>query len=58
MDKGNETTFGGACKDFFGTKPGQGARDFYAEIMALNPDDRREIQAGLEANGYNIKAAA
>ena len=46
--------FVGACKDFFGFLPGQGLRDFHEEIKKLTPEDRAEITAGLEANGYVI----
>lgn len=57
MDKGNETTFVGACRDHFGYRTGQGLQEFFVELKALNPDDVREISDGLRKEGYNIKAA-
>lgn len=51
-------TFMGACKDFFGLKEGQTALQFGQEIKALTEDDKKEIKAGLEANGYEIMQSA
>ncbi len=51
-------TFMSACRDFFGLLPGQTALQFGAEIKALTPEDRAEIQAGLEQLGYKIVASA
>lgn len=50
--------FAAACKDFFGFLPGTGLLQFKQELEALSPEDRAEIQAGLEANGYAFKKAA
>ena len=60
----NPTTFGGACKDYFGFHEGQGLKSFVEELKELTPEDKAEIAAGLVANGYiiqqnpNIAAAA
>jgi hypothetical protein len=51
-------TFMQACKDFFGLHPNQTTMQFAQEIKALTEDDRKEIRAGLEANGYEILQAA
>lgn len=51
-----EMSFVPACKDFFGFKHGQSLGEFMTECKALSPEDREEIKAGLEANGYNIKS--
>lgn len=48
--------FGGACKHFFGAKPGQGLKEFMQELKALTPEDRAEITEGLVKNGYTITA--
>jgi len=56
MDKSKETSLVAACKDFFGFLPGSGLRDFMEEFKALTPEDKAEIKAGLEQNGYHIKA--
>lgn len=51
-------TLMGACKDFFGLRPGQTALEFAKEVRALNDADKEEIKAGLEATGlYEIVAA-
>lgn len=52
-----ETTPIVAFKDFFGLKTGQTLMQFKAEIDQLTDEDRAEIVAGLEANGYKFKAA-
>lgn len=52
-----EMNFVGACKDFFGVKEGQTAIQFLKEVKELTPEDRAEVQAGLEQNGYTIKTA-
>lgn len=44
-----------AAKHFFGMKPGQSLGDFMQEWKQLSPADQKEIQAGLEQNGYVIK---
>jgi len=49
-----EMTFIGAAKDFVGLKDGQTALDFGKEVWKLTPEDRAEITAGLEQNGYKI----
>jgi hypothetical protein len=49
-----KTTFMAACRDFFGLHPGQTAMQFGAEIKALTDEDRKEIRAGLEKEGYEI----
>lgn len=51
-------TFMGACKDFFGLKPGQTALQFGQEIKALTDADKAEIKDGLEKNGYEIMQSA
>ena len=51
-------TFMAACKDFFGLREGQTSLEFGKEIKALTPEDRAEIVAGLETNGYKILQAA
>lgn len=43
-----------ACKEFFGLKPDQKPLEFGKELQALTNDDRKEIAAGLIANGFNI----
>ena len=47
-------SFVGACKDFFGFRPGEGLKAFGDELKALSEHDRNEIRDGLIANGYNI----
>lgn len=49
-----EMTFMQACRDFFGLLPGQTPLQFGAEIKKLTEEDRAEIRAGLESNGYKI----
>lgn len=36
-------TWAGACKNFFGLKPGQTLQEFGAEIKALTPGDKAEM---------------
>jgi len=48
-------SFLGACRDFFGYKPGETGADFYRELKELTLHDRAEITAGLEQNGYKIE---
>jgi hypothetical protein len=44
-----------ACIDFFGLKSGQNKIEFgKEEYKKLSDDDRKEIRAGLEQNGYII----
>jgi hypothetical protein len=44
-----------ACIDFFGLHPGQNKIAFGKdEYKKLSDDDRKEIRAGLEQNGYII----
>lgn len=50
-------TFMAACKDFFGLHQGQTSLQFGQEIKALTAEDRAEIRAGLEQNGYEILQA-
>lgn len=50
-------TFMGACRDYFGTMPGQTNVQFGKEVQKLNAADRAEIQKGLEDQGYEIMAA-
>lgn len=50
-------TFMSACKDFFGLKEGQTSIEFGKELKQLTTEDRAEIKAGLEQNGYEIIAA-
>jgi hypothetical protein len=52
-----QMTFMQACRDFFGLKEGQTAMQFGQEVKALTEDDRKEITAGLQAQGYSIVAA-
>ena len=49
-----EMRFTAACRDFFGYRPGTGLREFGEELKALTAEDRAEIKAGLEQNGYKI----
>ena len=56
MDTSKEVGLAAACKDFFGTLPGQGLKEFQAEYKALTQTDKEEIRAGLTANGYRIRA--
>jgi len=51
-------TFMMACRDYFGLHPGQTNMAFAEEIKALTPDDKTEIAAGLQANGYQIMQSA
>ena len=44
-----------ASIDFFGLKPGEDRMTFMKhEFKPLTDDDRKEIAAGLEKNGYKI----
>lgn len=52
-----QMTFLGACREFFGVKEGQTALDFGKELKQLTEQDRKEITAGLEQNGYTIVTA-
>jgi len=45
-----------AMMDFFGRKPDQSLQAFALEVKQLTDADKAEIRAGLEANGYTIKA--
>lgn len=45
----------GACKDFFGTQPGQTLAEFRDEIKALTDKDREDIKQWLAAEGYTFK---
>lgn len=56
MDKDKEQSLVAACMDFFGRLPDQGLGAFQAEYKALTPADKAEIKAGLEKNGYKIRA--
>lgn len=56
MTGDKEMTLAVAAKDFFGFRPGTGIKDFLEEWKALTPADQQEIKAGLEQNGYKIKA--
>lgn len=51
-------TFMKACIDYFGAKEGQTAMQFAQELKALTEQDRADIRAGLEQNGYEILQAA
>lgn len=51
----SETSFAGACKDFFGLHPNQTLLEFRDEVKALTDADRAEIKAGLEKIGYRFK---
>jgi len=49
-------TFVAACRIHFGVRPGDGLRDFVAELKALTPEDRIELTAlsaeqGIDASG-------
>lgn len=46
-----------ACQSFFGLHAGQRPLEFGKEIQALTDADRKEIAAGLAANGYSIDPA-
>ena len=44
-----------AAIDFFGLKPNQSRMDFAKEEWKkMTEADRKEIQAGLEKNGYKV----
>ena len=49
-------SFMAACIDFFGLREGQTKVGFGKEVKALSDDDRKEITAGLEQNGYEIQS--
>lgn len=57
MSNAKEMGFISACKEFFGMLPGQTLLQFREEIAKLTSSDRAEISAGLEQNGFKIKAA-
>lgn len=40
-------SFTKACKEYFGTKPGQKLTEFAAELKALTPEDKAEMAFGL-----------
>jgi len=51
-------TFVAACRIHFGVRPGDGLRDFVAELKALTPEDRIELTAlfaeqGIDASGVS-----
>jgi hypothetical protein len=46
-----------ACRDFFGLFPGQQGMGFMKEYKALSEQDKAEIKAGLEKQGYEIMAS-
>ena len=50
-------SFMAAMSDFFGRLPGQGLKEFGAEVKALTTEDRAYFTAGLENSGYTITAA-
>lgn len=43
-----------AMKHFFGTREGQGLKDFLLEVRQLTDADKAEIKAGLIKLGYQI----
>ena len=56
-DSSKSRTFIGACRDFFGPKPGQPLKEFAEEVKALTQTDRAELKALFEAAGYTIIAS-
>lgn len=55
MAQGKEMGFIAACKEFFGFLPGQTLMTFREEVQKLTEQDRKEIRAGLEQNGFVLK---
>lgn len=47
-------SFLGACRDYFGARPEQTAVQFGAEVRALSAEDRIEMTAALNQEGYSI----
>jgi hypothetical protein len=48
-----QKSFIGACREFFGFKPGQTLTEFGAEIKALSYEDKKEIAQGLRDVGID-----
>ncbi len=40
-------------KDFFGLRPGEGLKDFAAELKALTPEDKEQLVLGIRDESYN-----
>lgn len=62
MSEAKKMTLMAACRDFFGLKTNeegktQTAMEFGKEYKALTEQDKLEIRAGLEQNGYEIMEA-
>lgn len=53
-----ELSFIGACREFFGYKPGDTLKEFSAEIKALTAKDREELTAMFPSVGITIKEKA
>ena len=47
-------SFTAACKDYFGSKPGQSLGEFMAEVRALTEKDKGELTAMFPSVGYSI----
>jgi len=53
MGEMKSTTFIGACRQFFGLKPGQTLKDFADEIKTLTPQDKLDLIAMFRTVGYD-----
>lgn len=49
----SQKSFVNAAKEFFGFKPGQGLREFGAELKALTFNDKMELAAGMRNIGID-----
>lgn len=56
MDQKQPMGLTSAMQLFFGRLPNQNLSEFAAEVKKLTDEDKAEIKAGLEKNGYIIKA--
>lgn len=51
-----ETTWAGACREYFGLKTGQTLQEFVAELKQLTEADKAELIALFPSVGFTIKA--
>jgi hypothetical protein len=48
-----QTSFIGACREFFGLKPGQVLKDFADEVKQLTPQDKIDLIAMFRTVGFD-----
>lgn len=54
MEQKQFGTFAAAAKEYFGVRPGEGLKEFMAEVKALSDDDKQEIAEGMARHGIVI----